>query len=156
MTGAIKAVSVIPVDASKKLADISSPRHGGEFVHRGDHEARQASVDRFINGQNRQRLVACEGTATVGAGHPQVHRGIRVGLQLEGIGRKLGPTPRAIFERDRRGFAVVVLKGNRPGTGRIAIIVTPCTHDVGRGGLPHPEANLKRPGAELFHVLLPL
>ena len=57
---AIEAVLVVAVDPAEERADLAGPRHGGELVHRGDHEAGQPAVDRLIHGQDRQRPAAGE------------------------------------------------------------------------------------------------
>ena len=61
------------------------PVHGmrRELVDRGDHEARQPAVDRLVDRQDRQRLLAAEVATPVHADDAQVGRLVRVRQQLE-------------------------------------------------------------------------
>ena len=54
IAGTVESIVVAAIDSTEECADFARPRHGGELVHRGDHEARQPAIDRLVDSQNRQ------------------------------------------------------------------------------------------------------
>ena len=85
VAGAVEAVLVVAVGTAEEGADLAGPGHGGELVDRGDQEAGQAAIDRLVDRQDRQRLVAGEVAASVDADDAQVGRLVRVGHELERV-----------------------------------------------------------------------
>ena len=55
LAGAVESVLVVAVGTTEEGPDLAGPGHGRELVDRGDQEARQAAIDRLVDGQNRQR-----------------------------------------------------------------------------------------------------
>src|SRR5437899_1528248 len=71
---AVEAILVLTIHPTEEGTNRPGPRHGSELVYRGDQKARQPAVDRLIDGQDRQGVIAGEGAVTFNAGDSQVRR----------------------------------------------------------------------------------
>ncbi len=97
----IEPVLVVSFHTAEEAADFARPGHGGELIDRGNQEAGQAAIDRFIHGQDRQGLAAAEIAMAIDAVDAEIRGMIAVGFQLEGVGVELRAAPGTVFQRDR-------------------------------------------------------
>ena len=58
---------VVPIRATEQRATRADPRQARELVDRGDHEARHPPVDRLVDRDDRQRVLALERARQVAA-----------------------------------------------------------------------------------------
>ena len=72
---AIEADAVFEaINMPKESAGLAHPRQGGELVDGSDQKRRQAPIDRLVDGKDRQRPVAAEIAAGVGAANFEIGR----------------------------------------------------------------------------------
>src|SRR5207248_8604809 len=102
------------------------------------------------------RVAAAEGAVAVHAGHTQIGWLVRVWEQVKGSGFEFRAAPGAFFERNGRGFAIVIAEGDGLLAGGVRLLVALASHDVGRGGHADPEPDFEGPFAELLDVFLAL
>ena len=64
----VEAVVIEALHSAEESAHRPRPGHGRKLVHRGDDEAWQAAIDRFVDRQNGQRFTSAKGAVSIDAG----------------------------------------------------------------------------------------
>ena len=139
----------MPLHTAEETADQSRPGHGREFIDGGDDEARQPAIERFIDRDDGRCAVAAEVTVAIDAANLQVGGVIACGNQLEGCRFELGAAPGTLFERNGRGFALVVPVLDGPAARGVAIVLVLAAPLVGGRGASAPEPDFEGPVAKL-------
>ena len=87
---------------AEERARLTKPGQARELVDRRYQERRQASIDRFVHGQHRQRPVAGEIASRIGAADHHVLRRSVAGHTGEGVAAEWRAAPRTSLDRRRR------------------------------------------------------
>jgi hypothetical protein len=151
---AVEAFLVIAIRAAKQHATGSNPRQVRKLINGRDHEARQPAEQRFIDGDDRQRIPTAKLTACAGASDPQLTWLVAERMKLKRERLELRPAPRTVLHRNRRGPLAVALEEDRLLASRHPIMVALSSHSIRCRGLPHPQADLERPRAKSSVLLL--
>ena len=153
----VESARVVTVGTAQQRPAGSNPGQRRKLIHGGDQEGGQATVDHFIHRDDRQWAVAAEVARKIATNDAELAGCIGVGPQAKRVRREAGVAPGAVFQRDRCGAALrVFFVANNQRTRRILAFVALLAHEVGRGSLAHPQANLKGPGAVALRCLLAL
>ena len=147
--GSVEPVGVVPVRAAEQRSGIAHPGERGELVHGRDQKRGEAPVERFVDGDDREGLVAREVALPVRARYAEIGRVVGIGEQCEGLRGEVVAAPRATLERyGRRLAARIVLVLADLAAGGVRAPISPGAEVVRRAGLAYPETDLEGPGAE--------
>jgi len=82
-----KAVAIAAIGTAEEAGDLTRPRHARELVDGSDHECREPTIDRLVDGQNGQRPSRrkVEIAIAIDAIEEQVLGLIIVGNQVEAV-----------------------------------------------------------------------
>ena len=152
----VEACRVVTVRASQQRAARTRPRQARELVDRRDDEARHATVQRLVHGDDRQRVLSLESASRVLTQQPELigMAGVRLDAairprphELERIGLQPPPAPRTGLHRHGRRLPAVVLEGDRLGAGRRPVALAHLPMRFGVAALPthRPISNGQAP-----------
>ena len=154
--GAVETDCITPIGAPQQHAARTDPGQARELVHRRDHEARDATVERLVDCDDRQRVLAFERARQIATRQLEILRLVGIGHEPERRRFQLGAAPRAAFKGNRRRFATAALIADDLGASSRLVFLPFRAHPVGRRGLPNPQPDFKGPRAQRLRRFLPL